>query len=261
MNKFLKIFSILLCVTALNTLLFPYHAGAVFDEESNTGMLKNKRIPGIPESQQVLAVLRTDVDVKKSQKGEIFVAKTMDDILMDSKTILIPAESVLSGEILKVKKPGFIFKDAYIEISINKVENPSGEIFVLNPPFITEIYDPKSKKIKHKLITRLPSSIASSGSSFLLGQMTSMARSAIWGISTGAGIAGGIFSALVMPDKNETTGETCAKRAFGSTPPGTFKSIMSKGKNFKLKAGEFINIHFDKKSVKLMMDDFSSDKT
>ncbi len=252
MKKLVKIFFLLICLTAFNfSLLSP--AKAVFKQTP----AKKEKFSKIPEVQQVLAVLDTELDVEKSKEGDLFIAKTIEDVLFDERNVLIPSESVLLGTVYKVKKPGFIHKNAYINISIETITSPEGEITVLDPPFINEIYKPGTKKLKDKLFVRLPASIASSGSSFILGQGTSIARSAVWGISIGAGIVGGVFSGLVMPDKDKTTAQTCVERALSSTPPGRFKSIVSKGKGFSLAPGEFINVHFDRKAIRLMMDDFS----
>ncbi len=260
MKKILKIFSILLCAIALNFSIFSNQAGSIFKENTGqTGSIE-KKVLVAPEVQEILVLLETGLDIQKSRQGEPFIAKTMDDIFLNSDTVLIPTGSIITGEIIKVKKPGFIFKDAYISISIDTIKTGSEKTVTLEPPFVTDIYDPASEKFQKKIITRLPSSIASSGSSFILGQGTSMTRGAILGISAGAGIMGGIFSGLIMPDKNKTRAQTCTKRAIGSTPPIKFHSMVSKGKVFRLKAGEFINIHFKSEDIKLIMDNFSTDK-
>lgn len=247
-KNLLKMFSFLICFMVMNFLLFPNIAGAVFDNKKNSETLQKN--DDNYKFQEVLAVLKTPLNINDSKKDDIFTAKIMESLLISNNKVLIPADSILAGSIAMVKKPGFIFKDAFIKISIDTIIIDSDKTIVLTPPFETNIYSPEHKGVKKKFLSKLPSSIASSGSSFILGQATSMGRGAVWGISTAAGIFGGIFSGLTMPDKNKTSIKTCADRAFDSTPPGTFTSIISKGKSFKLDSGEYINIHFDKNAVK-----------
>lgn len=255
-----KIFILFLCVIVFNFFVLAYPVHANFEESTKTTVPAEEKSAVIPEIQEVLVVLETELDVQESGEGGIFIARTMDDVVAPVDTVLIPKESILVGKIIKVKKPGFIFKDAYIRISIDAVTMPSGKIFTLNAPFITNIYKPNSKKFNNKIMAKLPSSLASSGSSFILGQASSLAREAIWGISLGAGMIGGVISGLLMPDKNKTRTRTSAERALGSTPPMTFKSAISKGKNFRIEAGQFINIHFDSEAVRLLMNDVPKNK-
>lgn len=236
-----KTFSILLCVIALNFLMIPQSQGA---------FLKKKELS---DYQQILTVLKVDLDVKTSRKGDVFMAKLMDAIFYDEKTILIPAESVLLGQIIKAQKANWFKKNSYIRFTINSVTSPAGEVLILNPPYITEVFAPDSKKMKNKLLSRLPSSIAYSGSSFLLGQSSSLAQGAIWGISVGAGMCAGAISGFIAPDKNKTKQKTGMSRVFNATPVVSSLNIMlSKSSNFSLKSGEYITIYLNKNAIKLM---------
>ncbi|HSA06179.1 MAG TPA: hypothetical protein P5556_03270 [Candidatus Gastranaerophilales bacterium] len=259
MKKLKKIFPLFLCSIVLSFSTFSFSMATSIKEDINKNNPTTKSFSEIPKSQQILTVLKTSLNVEKSLPGDSFNAEIMDNIFINDNIIIIPSGSMLSGEIIKVNKSGFIYKNSYIRISINKITDPSGKTTVLTPPFVTDIYAPDAKKIKDTIISKLPSSIISSGSSLVLGQTSSLAKYAVWGISTGAGMLTGVISGILKPDENAAMTQTCAKRAFDATPAVTLSMLTQKGKNFTLESGQFINIYFDKKTIKLMMKEFTDE--
>lgn len=257
MRKLARIFSLLLCVVALNFLIRPYSAWAALKGNSQEKNTTEKDDSKIPKLQQILVLLESDLNTEKSQKGDVFSAEIMDDVLIDNNTVLIQKGSRIYGQITKVRKSTIIYKKPYIKLSVDTVENPSGQIITLDKPFKTEIYPPGSEKFKEKMLKDLPATIASSGSSFVLGQSSAMAKNAVWGISTGAGIAMGFISGFIIPNKNQSKTVTGMKRAFDSTPAGTLTMLIKKEKNLNLEPGQFLNIYFAGDAIRQMAKNFS----
>ncbi len=261
MKKFSKVIFISLCVLTISLDWSLYPANAVINdnktgEEAPAG--DNSR--DIKEVQEVLVILKTMLDAENSQVGEIFTAKTMDDLFLADNTILIPSESILTGKILRLKKPGYVFKDGYITILIDVITPPEGNPIVLNQSFTLDIYSPNRKKPGKGLIAELPSSLASSASSLILEEKTALAEGAIWLISIGAKIVGGFCSGLMMPEKDKTRVNSGLKRAFDKTPPMSYRFLTTKDKDFRLEPGDFINIRFDRETINLIVKHLPEDK-
>ena len=212
----------------------------------NTTLNNNQQAVIINKNQKILALLRTNLDTKTTKKGDPVSAVLMDDVIAGQK-ILIPKNSVLTGQVYKVFKPKRLNMDAAIVFGINQIQTPQGQIInVTGKGTKFKIQSPYAKTIKNRIALRAPVSIASSGTSIPLDAATNLNGGVIYAISTGASIVSGFATGIFTPQLGQTRMDAAFSRAFSSSPIGGLKEISSNGKDINLKCGDGIMINFSK---------------
>ncbi len=208
-------------------------------------------------NQPILSIIETKIDSKISKEGEEFSSKLMEDVFYNGE-VLVPKTSMAYGIILKIKKAGKMDKDALIKLQINKIKMPDEKIISIeNKPMIVEISKLAYTTKKENFFAKIPSTVANTATSVVLGNYSSIADVAVWAISTGAGITAGMISGIISPDDGKTRSATSAERALDSTPIGSVKTAVKKGNDISLKPGQYICIVFDLKTVKQIKQNIS----
>ena len=202
-------------------------------------------------------MIETGLNSNTSQEGQEFSAKLMEDVFYDGQT-LIPKSSMVYGSVLKVKKAGQLNKNAFIQLKIVEIKTSDEKIIsIKDKPMIVEVYQPVYETKKENFIKQLPGTIASTATSVVLGNTSSIADAAVWAISTGAKITVGAISGIIAPDEGKSRGETSAERALDSTPLGAVNIVVTKGEDICLNPGQYICISFDRKTVEYIKETIS----
>lgn len=210
-----------------------------------------------PLRQPVLSLLQTGLDSNTSKEGQEFSAKLIEDVFFAS-LILIPKNSTVYGTVLKTQKAGLIGKDAYVKLKITKIKTDDKTISLEENPMVIEVSPPDYNEKKDNFLTHLPSTIADSATSLVLGKYSGIADAGIWAISSSAGMAAGVISGLVFPDEGKSRGQSSAQRALDSTPLGTASTVVKKGSDFHFDPGQYICIFFDRKTVEYIRDNLEN---
>jgi len=92
----------------------------------NSTINNNQQAIIINKNEKILALLRTNLDTKTTKKGDPISAVLMDDVIVGQK-IVIPKNSVLAGQVLKVFKPMKASRDAAITFGIYQIQTPQGQ--------------------------------------------------------------------------------------------------------------------------------------
>jgi len=224
--------------------------------DSKKTILEKKAVKN-PLRQPVLSLLETQLDSNLSKEGQEFSAKLMEDVFYDGQT-LIPKSSTVYGSVLKVKKAGSLNKDAFIQLKIVEIKTPDEKIIsIKDKPMIVEVSRPVYNTKKESFIKQLPGTIASTATSVVLGNTSSIADAAVWAISTGAKITVNFVSGIISPDEGKSRGESSAKRALDSTPIGSVSTVVKKGEDICLNPGQYICISFDRQTVEYIKETIS----
>lgn len=89
----------------------------------------------LPRGLEINAELRTPIDTRISQVGDLITVQTMTDLFLGDYNV-IPANSFLHGHISRIKKPGKMFKNSDAEVSFDRISikgdgvNPSRNVFI-----------------------------------------------------------------------------------------------------------------------------------
>gem|GEM_PF-2617174 len=207
----------------------------------------------IPKSLPVLALSRTNLDTNTSKSGDVFLAKLVEDIIVDN-SVLVPKNSSVYGVVTGIKKAKrYPLRNGNIDIAINQIETPQGQkISLERREILAKVISPLEKTIKIKVVGTLPPRAAGYGTSIPLGQGTELGSGSVYAISMGASIVAGAASGFIVPDIGRTRIRSSFERAVDSTPIGVVRGFVAKGQDVRLKVGDGIIISFDKKALQLI---------
>jgi len=224
--------------------------------DSKKTVLKEKAVKN-PLRQPILSMLETKLDSNLSKEGQEFSAKLMEDVFYDGQAV-IPKSSAVYGSVLKVKKAGQLNKDAFIQLKIVEIKTPDEKIIsIKDKPMIVEVFQPVYNTKKESFIKELPATIASTATSVVLGNTSSIADAAIWAISTGAKITFSAIAGVISPDEGKSRGESSAQRVLDATSLSSVSTVVKKGEDISLNPGQYICISFDRLTVEYIKETIS----
>ena len=101
----------------------------LIDQKGESGIIKQDHMKGkvthleeplIPRSLIIPTQLRTPIDTRTSQVGDVITVNITEDFLL-TEDVLVPAGSYMRGQISKLEKPGRMLKDPKVEVDFNSV--------------------------------------------------------------------------------------------------------------------------------------------
>ena len=103
---------------------------AVADSYAETASTVSQETSVLPAGTRFLAVLDTRVSTDVNRTGDSFVARTIEPIVVDGRTVL-PANSRIDGVLRDVQASGRIKDHARMTLVFQEIEDPAGRSYTL----------------------------------------------------------------------------------------------------------------------------------
>lgn len=178
--------------------------------------------------------------------GDVLKFKVMENVDFNNK-ILIPADSIIEGKIVKVRKTYILRSDAFIDILITNIQTVSGCINLEKEPVKLRIADIHYKSALRRLLQRAPVVISGFTTTIVLSQASKLNDVAVVALAFGAGTVMGFISGLIDPDIDKTRFNGAIVRGIEGSPVGTVLVTIQKGYKVDFATDCVVMIKFDDK--------------
>jgi hypothetical protein len=201
----------------------------------------------------VPAKLMQNLAVKTVKKGDVVNFKLIGNVESDKK-IIVPAQSILEGKVVNLRKALWFRADAYVDVLVTSVKNNSGSQNIENKKVVLRIADYHYKSFWRRTLQRTPVVLCGVATSITLSQATNMNAVSYGSIAFGVGTLVGFISGLIDPDIDRTRWNGAVLRGIEGSPYGTLIITVQRGYGLNFKADDVILIKFDEKTKQKFAD-------
>lgn len=214
----------------------------------------------IPKSSKVLALSRTNLDTLNTKIGDNFCAKIVENLII-GKNVIIPCNSIVYGQVLKVKKPQRLNRNGKIILSINQIQTPDGKLICLQGSEIKGvIVSAYEESLKKRIGKKIPPEAAGYSTSIPLGQATNLNGGIVYALSTGASMVGGAVTGIFTPDIGKSRLQSFFLGGLNASPIGTAYNTIRKGKDAGINTGDSLLLTLNKATIIKIQDQYAAQK-